>query len=92
MKVVVKGVHTHFERDLREGQNELVRGDLREPRLERYIGVVYRPASEIVSHYARSCVPEQYDAFVWFDTTRAAEPLTTDAAGGLEEETYPFGL
>jgi len=83
-----------FERfllDLRPGENEAVRRDLREPRLERYIGVIYRPQSELVSHYARSCLPEQYDGFVWFDETHPVRPLRTKIEAE-EDETYPFGL
>jgi len=84
-----------FLLDLRPGRNEAVRADLREPRLERYIGVVYRPQTELQSHYALSALPDQFDGFVWFDETRAVTPLDGDrggAAAGLEDETYPFGL
>jgi erythromycin esterase-like protein len=80
-----------FLLDLRPGENEAVRHDLREPRLERYIGVVYRPETELMSHYARSSLPDQYDGFVWFDETRAVEPLPT-LTQAAEDETYPFGL
>ena len=38
-----------------------LREDLREPRLERYIGVIYRPETERVSHYALASLPDQYD-------------------------------
>ena len=71
------------------------RGELRElltgPRLERAIGVVYRPDSELLSHYFRAILSEQFDAYVWFETGRAVTPL----AGGRKQgtpETYPFGL
>ncbi|WP_419252648.1 erythromycin esterase family protein [Caulobacter sp. ErkDOM-YI] len=77
--------------DLRPGQNEALRTDLREPRLERYIGVVYRPDSERMSHYAHASLSPQYDAFVWFDQTRAVTPLATEVRAG-EDDTYPFGL
>ena len=66
--------------DLRRGRNEAVRQDLRDPRLERYIGVVYRPATELVSHYARSSLPDQFDGFAWFDETRAVQPLSAQEA------------
>ncbi|MGJ5620078.1 erythromycin esterase family protein [Sulfitobacter sp. MF3-043] len=60
-------------------------------RLERYIGVIYRPDTERASHYSFATLPKQYDAFVWFDQTKAvtALPTLTNAA---EDETYPFGL
>jgi len=71
------------------------RGPLREwlsePRLERAIGVVYRPDTELLSHYFRAVLSEQFDAYVWFDTTNAISPLPTEPAGGTPE-TYPFGL
>jgi erythromycin esterase-like protein len=64
---------------------------LAEPRLERYIGVIYRPETERWSHYSYASLPDQYDAFVWFDQTRAVTPLPTRVTAG-EDETYPFGL
>ncbi len=77
--------------DLRPRHNEALRDDLREPRLERYIGVVYRPESERKSHYAHASLSDQYDGFVWFDETSAVTPLAARVAVG-EDETYPFGL
>ncbi|WP_103716587.1 erythromycin esterase family protein [Bosea psychrotolerans] len=77
--------------DLRKGHNEALRGDLRPTRLTRYIGVVYRPESERMSHYAYSSLSDQYDGFVWFDETHAVTPLATQLSTG-EDETYPFGL
>ncbi|MBV8185901.1 MAG: protein-L-isoaspartate(D-aspartate) O-methyltransferase [Alphaproteobacteria bacterium] len=68
-----------------------LRRRLRAPRLERFIGVIYRPESELQSHYAEVELPGQFDAFVWFDRTTAVTPLPTsqrtDAPG-----TWPFGL
>ena len=77
--------------DLRPGHNEALRDDLRAPRLERYIGVIYRPESERLSHYAHASLSEQYDAFVWLDETRAVIPLAAEVSAA-EDETYPFGL
>ena len=62
-----------------------------QPRLERYIGVIYRPESERASHYSYADLSRQYDAFVWFDRTRALNPLAT-LTNVAEDETYPFGL
>jgi erythromycin esterase-like protein len=69
-------------------------GALREPRLERAIGVVYRPATERVSHYFRARVAEQFDAIVHLDQTRAVEPLERAALWPDVEppETYPSAL
>jgi protein-L-isoaspartate(D-aspartate) O-methyltransferase len=70
-------------------------GDLRarllEPRLERAIGVVYRPETELASHYFAAHLPRQFDEYVWLDETRAVTPLATHEVAGLPE-TYPFGL
>ena len=78
--------------DLREGED---RTELREvlitPRLERFIGVIYRPDTERFSHYAEAVLPQQFNAFVWFDTTRAVEALPSKPRPGVPE-TYPFGL
>jgi len=80
-----------FLLDLRAGQHEDLRRGMAEPRLERYIGVVYRPETERWSHYSYASLADQYDAFVWFDKTSAVVPLPTQVAIG-EDETYPFGL
>ena len=81
-----------FLLDLRSGQNESVRLALREPRLERFIGVIYRPETERGSHYSGAILPEQFDAYVWFDQTHAITPLTHERQHAGGEETYPFGL
>jgi protein-L-isoaspartate(D-aspartate) O-methyltransferase len=77
-----------------------VREALLTPRLERAIGVIYRPESELVSHYFQAALPAQFDEIVWFDETSAVRPLP--APGGPREtegvpeegipETYPFAL
>jgi erythromycin esterase-like protein len=80
-----------FLLDLRAGQHDDLRRVLAQPRLERYIGVIYRPETERWSHYSFGTLPEQYDAFAWFDETHAVTPLPTTITSG-EDETYPFGL
>ena len=80
-----------FLLDLREGLPPDLRRELMEPRLERFIGVIYRPETERWSHYAQAILPEQFDAWVWFDRTEAVTPLGPEPEGG-EEETWPFGL
>lgn len=64
---------------------------LNQQRLQRYIGVMYRPETERTSHYSYANLPEQYDAFVWFDKTLAVTALPTPTTT-TEDETYPFGL
>ena len=71
--------------------SRVLRRTMAEPRLERYIGVVYRPDTERWSHYNYSSMSDQYDAFVWFDRTSAVVPLPTQVVAG-EDETYPFGM
>ena len=73
------------------------RGDLCGPkglgkeRLERAIGVIYRPDTERESHYFQANLPRQFDEYVWFDNTRAVTPLDTAEIKGLPD-TYPFGV
>jgi protein-L-isoaspartate(D-aspartate) O-methyltransferase len=80
-----------FLLDLREGKNEAAREALRPSRLERFIGVIYRPETERWSHYSECSLPGQFDAWLWFDETRAVTPLPATQQPG-EDETYPFGL
>jgi erythromycin esterase-like protein len=71
-----------------------IKADLREPRLERAIGVIYLPESERISHYFEAHLSDQFDAVFHFDETRAVEPLerTTSWAEGEVPETYPSSL
>ena len=64
---------------------------LREPRLERAIGVIYRPETERLSHYFEARLSAQFDAVLHFDETRAVEPLERMAgrAGAEAPETFP---
>ena len=74
--------------------NEEVREMLSFPRLERAIGVIYRPDTERASHYFKSQLPEQFDGILHYDETRAVEPLerSVEWTAGEVEETYPSGL
>ncbi len=67
---------------------------LREPMLERAIGVVYLPASELASHYFQASLSDQFDAIIHFDQTRAVEPLEPigTPASGEPAETFPSGI
>jgi protein-L-isoaspartate(D-aspartate) O-methyltransferase len=67
------------------------RRNLAMPRLERAIGVIYRPETELASHYFQAVLPDQFDEYIWFDETRAVSPLGTKQLEGLPD-TYPFGL
>jgi len=74
--------------------NEKLAAALRAERLERAIGVIYRPQSERLSHYFRARLSDQFDAVMHFDDTRAVEPLERTARWETGElpETYPFAL
>jgi protein-L-isoaspartate(D-aspartate) O-methyltransferase len=77
---------------LRDPARPEVRDELSEPRLERAIGVVYRPDTELQSHYFQAELPRQFDEYCWLDETSAVTPLTRAAPTEGMPETYPFGL
>ena len=82
----------NFWLNLRE-ESEAVQG-LRQSRLERAIGVIYRPETERISHYFLAELPQQFDAIIHFDETRAVEPLerTPQWDRGEAPETFPTGI
>jgi protein-L-isoaspartate(D-aspartate) O-methyltransferase len=80
-----------FLLDLREGKWQELRVELQHARLERAIGVIYRPETELASHYFDARLPQQFDGYVWFEETRAVTPLSAESRPGMPE-TYPFGL
>jgi protein-L-isoaspartate(D-aspartate) O-methyltransferase len=76
---------------LRAPRRAAVRSELISPRLERAIGVIYRPESEMQSHYFSASLASQFDEYVWFDETRAVEPLATSRGRGpATADTDPF--
>lgn len=64
------------------------------PRLQRAIGVIYRPDSERQSHYFHTRLAQQFDAVIHLDETSALQPLEFDQAWSTREaaETFPSGL
>jgi protein-L-isoaspartate(D-aspartate) O-methyltransferase len=72
-----------------------LRGGVREPllpeRLERAIGVLYLPETELQSHYFQASLPRQFDEYIWIEETHAVQPLGPERAEGMPD-TYPFGL
>ena len=79
--------------DLRGGGQAIE--TLAEPRLERAIGVIYKPETERFSHYFHAILPRQFDTVLHLDRTTAIRPFDPDA--GFEEpdeapETWPFGV
>jgi erythromycin esterase-like protein len=95
-----------FLLDLRPGEvGRDIHEALMKPRLERFIGVIYRPETERWSHYSEAILPRQFDAWLWFDETHAVTPLPGETRPGEKrtgekragegekvDETYPFGL
>ena len=68
---------------------------LREDRLERAIGVIYRPETERFSHYFPARLADQFDAVLHFDETSALVPLDRHPGWETPEElpeTFPFGV
>jgi len=80
----------HFMLGLRDSNAAHAKA-LSKPRLERAIGVIYRPESELASHYFEVVLPRQFDEYIWFDESRAVAPLRTHELKGLPD-TYPFGV
>ncbi|HMK73389.1 MAG TPA: protein-L-isoaspartate O-methyltransferase, partial [Myxococcaceae bacterium] len=76
---------------LRAPRREAVREELTPARLERAIGVIYRPETELQSHYFHASLPRQFDEWIWFDETHAVRPLGGPPEPGLPD-TYPFGV
>lgn len=68
--------------------------ELRRPRLERAIGVIYLPETERSSHYFEARLTDQFDAVLHFDDTQAVEPLerTAEWEHGRVPETFPSGI
>lgn len=75
---------------LRDPVRRELRDELLHPRLERAIGVVYRPDTELQSHYFQAILPSQFDEYIWFDDTSAVEPIAAGQAGELEEPEVPW--
>jgi erythromycin esterase-like protein len=65
-----------------------------ERRLERAIGVIYRPETERFSHYFEARLADRFDAVIHIDETSAVEPLepTSQWEAGELPETYPFAV
>jgi erythromycin esterase-like protein len=68
--------------------------DLQQPRLQRAIGVIYRPETERMSHYFDVRLADQFDALIHFEQTRAVEPLERTTYWRMDEppDTFPSGI
>ena len=76
---------------LRQPQREEVRVELAPARLERAVGVIYRPDTELQSHYFHASLPYQFDEYVWFDETQSVRPIASTEARTLPAA-HPFSV
>lgn len=76
---------------LRAPHNADLREEMAASRLQRAIGVIYRPETELASHYFHAKLAHQFDEFIWFDHSRAVTPVGDDEARRLSPE-HPFSL
>lgn len=76
---------------LRDPRKTDLRAELGVSRLERAIGVIYRPQTEVVSHYFHARLSDQFDEFIWFDHSKAVHPISNDDARSLPPE-HPFSM
>src|SRR5262245_56149221 len=72
------------------GQKESLRPEPGGSLSARTIGVIYRPETELRSHYVEAELSRQFDAWIWFAEPQAVAARTVHAHG--PDETYPFGL
>lgn len=83
----------NFTLPLREEHSELrLRELLSTPKLERAIGVIYRPETELMSHYFKAVLPSQFDEYIWFNETKAVTPIDTKTETTKLLDVHPFGL
>jgi len=78
--------------DWRDPQRQALREALSTSLLERAIGVIYRPYTELHSHYFQAVLADQFDAFIWLDETHPVKPLSAHGTPSFDDETYPFGI
>jgi protein-L-isoaspartate(D-aspartate) O-methyltransferase len=77
---------------LRRREDDRLHTTLLGERLERAIGVIYRPEHELASHYFHASLPRQFDEWIWLDETIAVDPLPVRESSDKTPETFPFGL
>jgi protein-L-isoaspartate(D-aspartate) O-methyltransferase len=81
----------NFMLPLRTTRDPALREALASPRLERAVGVIYRPDTEILSHYFQANLPSQFDEWMWFDKTQAVA-AHADETDDVDPSTFPFAL
>ena len=90
-RVFHESEHAKFLLPLRNCSSKKLHEELQTARLQRAIGVIYRPETELESHYFETRLPSQFDEMIWFDETCAVTPFETSELAGMPD-TYPFGL
>lgn len=80
-----------FVMSFREPRREELRHEFSREMLQRAIGVIYRPETEMQSHYLHAAVARQFDEYIWFDVSSAVEPIPACELDGMPD-TYPFGV
>jgi protein-L-isoaspartate(D-aspartate) O-methyltransferase len=84
---------TNFTLPLREEHSDKKLSTfLSTPRLQRAIGVVYKPEKERMSHYFQCVLPSQFDEYIWFNKTKAVTPIITKTETSKLKNIHPFGL
>lgn len=81
----------NFLLPLKNPLKHITRDQLLPERLQRAIGVIYRPETELQSHYFYASLPQQFDEYIWFDETHAVEPIAVLKDDNITD-TFPFGL
>lgn len=76
---------------LTKSKDQSLTSALTSQRLERAIGVIYRPETERQSHYFEASLANQFDEWIWFDETTAVHPLTTQPLAD-HEPSHPFAI
>lgn len=76
---------------LANSRNQQLTSALAQRRLERAIGVIYRPETERLSHYFDASLPNQFNEWIWFDETSAVRALTTQQSAA-HEPPHPFAI
>lgn len=76
---------------LTKSMNQSLISALKRPRLQRAIGVIYRPDTERQSHYFEASLPGQFDEWIWFDETSAVCPLAIQQLAD-HEPSHPFAI
>jgi len=76
---------------LAKSRNQQLTSALAQRRLERAIGVIYRPETERLSHYFDASLPNQFDEWIWFDESSAVRALTTQQSAA-HEPPHPFAI